>query len=117
MTAPQHMIALDTANKRRLERSALRKHISDTANFEQSCIELAKVLVPNPPACVGGMRASEFLQWIVSRRGVAKQPFIRGVLDQAGVSEFVLVRNLTVRQRRALVDALTSVGYGREVAA
>lgn len=114
---PQHMTALDLANKIRLERAALHRHVRNAPDFETSCVELARILDGNPPTAVGGMFVSELLQWTVFRRGMHKQRWITDTLRQAGCSEHRRVRELTARQRTVIVDALTSVAYGREMAA
>jgi len=100
-TAPQHLSALARANEIRLARATLKRAI---ARGERT---VADVLL-ECPAEIERMEIGELIS--CQRRWGAQRT--RRLLSRVPVVETKLVGTLTVRQRRAIADALG--GAGRE---
>jgi hypothetical protein len=106
--APQHMVALEGANRVRLGRAEMHRTVAALPR-PAGCLRIAEML-KDPPALIETMAITDLLQWI-HRVGRSQA---RGILMHADrlapIGENRQIRALTDRQRQALADHLRA-GY------
>ena len=93
---PQHMVAMARANEIRFARADLKRQVR---NGDLTVHDVLTTM----PYCIASLRVYDLLQW-PRRRG---HLFAVRALTAAGASEFRTVRDLTRRQRAALLNHLT----------
>lgn len=111
---PQHLRALDLANKIRFERAAVRLWVKEPADSIVSRHRLADLIDPDGGLkdCLGSLPLEEFLLW-----GYKLYPRVRqGCYELADVSPARELRALTLRQRRIIANALRMPGAQLEEA-
>lgn len=93
---PQHLVALERANAIRLERAAIKREI------KAGGVRVSDLLRDGPPACLDSLFVEGLLRTIRRTGRVTAQQMMLTV----PIGLTVTVGKLTVRQRRALGDAL-----------
>lgn len=98
---PQHMRALDEANRIRLARAALKRRLAEQPTRGAAC-EMCAELVADPPEVITSMTVIDLLT-ACRRMGVRA---VEKVLGAAHVGERKPVGELTPAQRQRLIAAL-----------
>lgn len=104
MTRPQHMVALEKANGIRMERAGIKRELLTAASGRAATDRVIELLL-HPPDCLLGMGVADLLG-SCRRWGPARA---RRVLTAAQVNELRKVRDLTARQRDAVVRLLRAM--------
>ena len=100
-TAPQHMLALELANRTKLARTAFKRRLADQPDCK-SATRMCSELIAEPPEVLGSMQIGKLLR-ACRRIGTYRAD---KTLLAARVAEHRPLRALTPAERQRLIGAL-----------